>query len=91
MKFEDKFLKEYSVGGNIARTKYFIAWHINNDRNTITIFNFIAKIEKYAGGDHHFLAEYWDKNDDKIENALSYHIANLFQEKFPALFDNSST
>ncbi|CAF1080028.1 unnamed protein product [Rotaria sordida] len=91
MKFDDKYVKEYTAGGNIARTKYFIAWYIDNVHNTITVFNFMAKIEKYTGSDHHFLAEYWDGNDDKIDNALSYHIATLFQEKFPDMFNNYLT
>jgi hypothetical protein len=91
MKFDDKYIKEYTVGGTIARTKYFIAWYVDNQNSTITIFNFMAKIEKYAASDHHFLPSYWDGNDDKIENALSYHIANLFQDKFPDMFDNYLT
>jgi hypothetical protein len=69
MKFDEKFIKEYAVDGNIAWTKYFVAWYVDDQRNTVTIFNFMAK----------------------IGNALSYHITNLFQEKFPDMFNNCLT
>ncbi|CAF3563702.1 unnamed protein product [Rotaria socialis] len=85
MKFEDKYVKEYTAGGNIARTKHFIAWYVDDQTNTIAIFNFMAKIKKYAGSDHHFLAEYYDGNDEKIQNASSYHIEDLLQEKLPSI------
>lgn len=86
MTFDDDFLKEYGLGGTIRQMKYFIAWYINDQDNTITIFKFTAKIEKSVDQTHHFLPAYFDGNDERIENALAYHIGNLFKEKFPALF-----